>query len=294
MNARNPFESHFSSHNELLASLQADTPGFECLANILKDAAGIHLIPSQKNMSLMASRLIPVLRQHSVFDYREYAKVVKSSAKELQLFVEAMTTNTTQFFRESAHFEDLKAFLSSHLASKKSKGDLELRIWCAAASTGQEPYTIAMVASEVLESYPGFQLKFLATDIDQEVLSRGQAGIFSGNETQNIPDSLLRKYFRTKQEGFQVRQDLRNAIRFTKLNLVNFPYPFQHKFDVIFCRNVLIYFDPPTTKKVVQGLLDHLRPDGRLYLGHSETGVARGLAVESLGPAIYRPKKAGS
>lgn len=277
---------------QTLAALQADLKGFQPLSDLLRTVAGIHLAPTDKNRSLMATRLLSILRDGKFKNYREYYNfLMNAEAKHQKEFVIALTTNTTQFFREPAHFDFLKKALPELLERKRRAGSSELRVWCAAASTGQEPYTIAMVVREQVPEGSPFQIRFLATDIDTDVLKKAANGVYSEAEARGVPPTYLQKYF-TKKKGaettFTAKDELRNLIRFAPLNLVEEPYPFQHGFDIIFCRNVLIYFDTETTALVTKNLMKSLAPGGLLLLGHSESGAMRGKEAENLAAAVYR------
>lgn len=283
---------------DLLHILQKDQSGFQLLAQHIKSLCGINLPATEKNQSLMASRLLPLLRARGFTKYKEYSHYLanEASSQELQEFVSQLTTNTTQFFRESEHFEFLKKHLDSVLVAKKKQGSHELRVWCAAASAGQEPYTIAMVINEALPANENWSVKFLATDIDTDVLKKAAAGVYSEAEAKTAPSLILQKYFtKANVDGevkYKINNPIRSNIRFAQLNLIETPYPFQHKFDIIFCRNVLIYFDQPTSAKVVENLQANLSDHGYIFLGHSEAGAMRNQPVTCPAPAVYQKKGA--
>lgn len=276
--------------------IQGDTEGFQTLSEILKSAAGINLPVNVKNQSLMASRVSSILKDRGLSDYRAYAKLLRAGdPKVIAEFVHSLTTNTTQFFRESQHFDILSQRLPELIARKQKDFNHELRIWCAAASTGQEPYTIAMTIAEALAGRTGWDVKFLATDIDLDVLGRAAKGLYSKSETSSLPATMRQKYFQPARDGrgqiaWQVVPQLRKMIRFAPLNLIQAQYPFQHKFDIVFCRNVLIYFDAETASSVVEKLANTLTPGGYLFLGHSETGTMRSKLITPIAHAAYQRK----
>ncbi len=282
----------------LFGELQKDKRGFTELSQILRGEAGIHLADNLKNHCLMASRLVPVLRGRGLSEYRQFLEVLKAKdARALKELVSAMTTNTTQFFRENKHFDHLKSHVLPDLLSKKAKAyQREIRVWCAAASTGQEPYTIAMTLLDVLNDTLSWDLKMLGTDIDMEVLERAARGVYTEQEVASVPPLYRQKHFRTQAGGngskvYAVSPQLHDLIRFAPLNLTDSHYPFQHRFDLIFCRNVLIYFEPKMASHVVDQLIAQLSPGGYLFLGHSESGAMRSDQVTMVSHAVYQKVK---
>ncbi len=243
---------------------------FQFLADFLKKGSG--LVVSEDKMYLLESRLLPIARErgHNTLDglVAELRKGTDSSLKVA--VIEAMTTNESFFFRDTKPFqifenETLPALIEARAARKR------LRIWCAAASTGQEPYSLAMILKENAAKMPGWRTEILGTDLSSEVLEKAKAGMYSQFEVQRgLPISLLVKYFRQVNEMWQIDAAIRASVRFQKLNLMD---NFTHlgKFDVIFCRNVLIYFDQQTKAEVLERMSTMLEPDGVLFLGGAET-----------------------
>ncbi len=278
----------------LLRDLQKDKDGFQKLSHHLHTTCGIHLPLTDKNLSLMASRLNSILKQYNLNSYGAYHRLISDDELKTVEFVQALTTNTTHFFREAAHYDYLKIAFPKVVDAKKQQGKKQIRVWCAAASTGQEPYSIAMVLLDLLEGAKEFELKFLATDIDLEVLARAARGVYSEAECSKLPTQMRSKYFRqigsSENLQFQVKQTLGQSIRFAKLNLLDRQYDFQHPFDIIFCRNVLIYFDRETSHKVVNNLADCMSDHGFLFLGHSESGAARESNLKLVSPAVFQKK----
>ncbi len=260
---------------------------FKFFAELMYELSGVNLPPSAKNEALVKNRLTKLIRKNKWSGYEELQEKMKNPSPQLlSEFISALTTNKTHFFREDAHFDWFKEYLKTHFQK-----NTELRVWCAAASTGQEPYTTAIVMRENLNAQQVQKTKFLATDIDHQVLKKAAEGAYTLHEMDGCPDSLRGKYFDTikgKDTMYRAKDDLASMIRFAPFNLVQGNYQFQHKFHVIFCRNVLIYFDPPTTKKVIDNLAGCLAPGGYLILGHSESGTVKSTLIKPLSRAIYQ------
>lgn len=265
---------------------------FESLSAHLKRLTGIHLIYNHKNIALFTSRLHKLIIRHRVDSYRSLVNSLEQGDRELALaFISAMTTNTTHFFREKQHFTLLENILTEQLPIyRQKKIENPIRIWCAACSTGEEPYSLAMTISELQHKNP-FNVKMLATDIDTRILDRAKDGIYTEQQVKDIPKILLERYFNKQvvnsQVCYRVKESLKSWINFGRFNLL-YNYPFKSKFDVIFCRNVLIYFDRKDVSYVINQLVSVLDQDGYLFLGHSEAiaGMVKGL--KRIGPAVYK------
>jgi chemotaxis protein methyltransferase CheR len=273
-------------------SLSADEQGFHRLAGWLKRTTGIHMPPSPKNFTLMASRLSKVMGGLGLSSYQELHEQLQKGNPEVQkVFIEALTTNKTEFFREVQHFQILPRIAQDVLQKKG-----QLRLWCAAASRGHEPYSILFTLLEAGLDPQRQALKFLASDIDRTVLEAASKGVYRAEELLGVPTPIRDRYMvklRDKGQGerWKVRDELRDMITFALLNLVEFPYPFQHKFDIIFCRNVLIYFERDTVAKVKQQLAQVLAPEGYLFIGHSETGSGRVATLHSMDSAVFQKRE---
>ncbi|MBU6375286.1 MAG: protein-glutamate O-methyltransferase CheR [Bdellovibrionales bacterium] len=287
-----------------LERIGLDGIGFNRLSALLKELTGISLEDNSKNRSLMVSRVVQTLRARelgSLSDYFNLLRSARADSEEIAEFVSKMTTNTTRFFRESAHFKQLQTVIPTILSEKEKMHGVdstEIRVWCAASSTGQEPYTLAMVMLEELARIAPqkpWRLKILASDIDRPSLHKAVSGIYLQQEIENIPPELLKKYFVERVDGsagkrFVVHPALSKKITFAEINLTTQPYPMQRLFDVIFCRNVLIYFNRQTAEQVVSNLERVLRPGGYLFLGHSESGSMRNTKFQTISHAVYRKK----
>jgi chemotaxis protein methyltransferase CheR len=244
---------------------------YEFLRKLLKERSGLDL--SADKQYLVESRLIPLARKAGLAGLPELVQKLKAGAEALTAeVVEAMTTNETFFFRDKVPFDHLKATIMPELlqarASRRS-----LRIWCAASSTGQEPYSIAMCLKEMSTALTGWRVEIVATDLSQGVLEKSRAGLFSQFEVQRgLPIQLLVKHFVQIGELWQLNADVRAMVQFRQLNLLQ---DFSHLgvFDIIFCRNVLIYFDQDTKTNMFGRLAKMIEPDGFLMLGAAETVV---------------------
>jgi chemotaxis protein methyltransferase CheR len=247
------------------------------------DAAGITLSDAQK--ALVSGRLAKRLHACRVSNYGEYFRLLMSgeSPLELQTAIDLLTTNETYFFREPKHFDFLKQRIS-----QEGFGGAALRVWSAAGSTGEEAYSIAMLLEDCL---PGQPWEVLASDISSRVLERARAGHYSLERINHFPPGYLQRFClkgRDSQAGTMlVQRGLRAKVRFMQVNL-NATLPHLGMFDVIFLRNVLIYFNMDTKRKVVARVLNCLKPGGYLFIGHSESLIEVTEAVELLAPAIYR------
>jgi chemotaxis protein methyltransferase CheR len=244
---------------------------YEFLRKFLRDRSGLDL--SADKQYLVESRLIPLARKASLPGLAELVAKLKTGAEPLSAdVVEAMTTNETFFFRDKVPFDHLKATVLPELLRARA-GRRALRIWCAASSTGQEPYSIAMCLKELGSMLAGWRVEIVATDLSHGVLEKSRAGLFSQFEVQRgLPIQLLVKHFTQIGELWQLNADIRSMVQFKQLNLLQ---DFSHLggFDVIFCRNVLIYFDQDTKTNVFGRLAKRIEPDGFLMLGAAETVV---------------------
>ena len=246
-------------------------PDYEYLRKVLKDLSGLDL--SADKQYLIESRLLPLARKSGMADIGELVQKMKSGSSALvSQVVEAMTTNETFFFRDKVPFDHLRDTIMPEVlrarAARKS-----IRIWCAAGSTGQEPYSIAMCLKEMGAAVAGWRIEILATDLSQEVLEKSKSGIYSQFEVQRgLPIQLLVKYFKQIGELWQINPELRAMVQHRQLNLLH-DFSQLGAFDIIFCRNVLIYFDQDTKCRIFARLAKAIEPDGFLVLGAAETVV---------------------
>jgi chemotaxis protein methyltransferase CheR len=227
---------------------------------------------TQDKMYLLESRLMPVATRHKLQGLEGIAKKLREGADpELQrAVIEAMTTNETSFFRDNSPFNLLKD--SVFPVMLKSRATVKyLRIWSAACSSGQEPYSIAMLLTEMAAAFAGWKFEILATDISQDILTQAKQGVYTQFEVQRgLPIHLLVKYFTQTGDKWQVKPDIKNMVTFRQANLLK-DVPMMGAFDIVLCRNVLIYFDVPTKTRVLQGMRNAVKQDGVLVLGGTET-----------------------
>ncbi len=265
---------------------------FHQLREFIYRHTGIAL--SEHKRALVCSRLAKRLRHHGLQCYADYYALLTSDdpeGQELAAMINAITTNKTDFFREPHHFQFLSEKVFPAYRHNPNR-DRPLRIWSAATSTGEEPYSIAMTALESMPSFNEQDIRILATDIDTEVLTRADNGIYTLEQAKHIPTVLLKRYFlkgRGEHEGHVMAKPILKAlIHFRWLNLQEDPWPMQGLFDVILCRNVLIYFDKATQQKLFQRMGNVLKKDGYLMLGHSEAIHGLGDLFRPVGHSIYQ------
>ncbi|GAA0745807.1 chemotaxis protein methyltransferase CheR [Sphingomonas trueperi] len=263
---------------------------FAQIAAYIYEVSGIKMPETKKTM--LEGRLRRRLRAVGIDTLDGYCDFLFTgdhlAAEGLHL-INAVTTNKTDFFREPAHFDYLVA---QALPALEARGVRSLRAWSAACSTGPEPYTMAMVLDDYAERMGGPEYGILATDLDTEVLAAARNGIYAAELVDPVPAALRRKYVMTsndpRRREVRMVPRLRSAIGFGRLNLMDDRYPVGDAMHLIFCRNVLIYFDKPTQKKVVSQLYDCLAPGGYLFLGHSESITGLGLPLEQVANTVFR------
>jgi chemotaxis protein methyltransferase CheR len=241
---------------------QAD---FQRVQGLIYKRAGISLHDGKHAM--VYSRLSRRLRETGYNSFREYLSWLENSdGPEWQEFINALTTNLTSFFREQHHFE----ILATHLKSKPT--GTAWRVWCSAASTGEEPYSILITACEALGNNPSFKL--VASDIDSKVLATASQGVYRTDNLKGLGEDRLKKFFlRGKGHNsglIRVKPELQKMVEFINVNLIRDDWPFRDPFDVVFCRNVMIYFDAPTQRRVLEKIHRVMKPGGLLCVGHAE------------------------
>ncbi len=275
---------------------------FELIAQILKDRSGLAL--KKEKAYLLESRLNPVARKWSFSGFDELVAAVRNSGDEALLVdvTEAMTTNESFFFRDQRPFDQFTEIVLPHLLKARAT-TRAIRIWSAACSSGQEPYTLAMLLKEHAAKLNGWRVEIVATDLSNEILDKAKEGLYTQFEVQRgLPIALLVKYFVQNGDRWQIDGSLQEMVKFKQFNLLD-DFSQLGKFDVVFCRNVLIYFDSPTKAQVLDSIADLLPQDGFLYLGGAETVLGttgrfqimegqRG--IYSLTPAISEKAKVAS
>jgi chemotaxis protein methyltransferase CheR len=267
---------------------------FEFIRHVVGENAGIVLGPNKRQ--LVQGRLARRLRELRLNSYHEYCEHVRRSGpEELVGLINALTTNVTAFFRENHHFEALAQYMLPE-AMRRNAAARRIRVWSAGCSTGEEAYCVAMTAAGVVPPV-GWDFKVLATDIDSNVISFGQQGVYPLDRVASLPTERLRSCFQ-KGTGLQVgnaivRAPLRAVVTFRVLNLLQ-PWPMHGPFDVIFCRNVMIYFDQATREKLVSRFIEMLAPGGYLCIGHAESLHNLDAPLQAVGKTIYRKTGGGA
>ncbi len=261
---------------------------FNMFSEYLYQYAGINLTPQKKN--LLATRLTQTIDRQGFKSFKEYFEYMKTdtSGRTLSEFINRISTNHTYFFREEEHFSFMKNRALPELKLRLEK-EKDLRIWSAGCSNGSEPYTIAMLLDDFFDLEKSlWDTSILATDISEKVLTLAKEGIYKNADIEKIPPMWKMKYFKkVNPDSFQVVESIRHNVIYRRLNLLS-EFHFKRPFHVIFCRNVMIYFDETTKNKIIQKFYDQLVPGGYLLIGHSET-IDRGVSnFEYIMPSVYR------
>jgi chemotaxis protein methyltransferase CheR len=256
---------------------------FQRIRKLIYDRAGITLSDAKKDM--VYSRVGRRLRATKLSSFREYLGLLETDhAEEWEAFVNSLTTNLTAFFREAHHFP----ILAEHVGNIRHRKPIDL--WCSAASTGEEPYTMAMTMVDLYGSFTP-PVKILATDLDTSVLKKAQAGIYPIERVEKLSPDLLKRFFLKgsgSNAGFvQVRKELRDMITFRQLNLLDEKWPIHGPFEAIFCRNVMIYFDKPTQYAILKKFIPVMHSDALLFAGHSESFQHATDLIKLRGKTIY-------
>ena len=275
------------AHNESLSS--AD---FDRLRSLIHAESGIHLNGEKKLMlEIRLRRRLQKLGMSSCTEYCDYIFKTGGRSRELVHLIDAVTTNKTDFFREPEHFEFLA---SKALPELDARNGAERRclVWSAGCSTGEEPYTLAMVLSEYAQHHRGFRFGVLATDISTAVLAKAAPGVYKTADIRPVRDCLRKKYLMRSRDPrsdlVRIVPELRAAVEFQRLNFMDGHLGLAETPEIVFCRNVIIYFDRPTQIRVLGNLTRQLAPGGFFFSGHSESLQNMGLPLVAVGPAIYR------
>jgi chemotaxis protein methyltransferase CheR len=253
---------------------------FKRLSALLYSITGINLQPGKEQ--LVKARLWKRVHAHGLGGFEEYLDLVEGGRDpdELSIMVDSLSTNKTSFFREPSHFDFLRERLLEGGPSAP------VRIWSAGCSSGEEPYTIAMVVTETLSS--AGHVRLLATDVSTRVVAQARQGLYADATLDDLSPARRRRFFTAQADGrWRANDELRGMIRFAHLNLMQ-DWPMRGPFDSIFCRNVMIYFDRPTQDRLITRFRELLRPGGYLFIGHSESLSGRPLGLDYIQPALYR------
>lgn len=240
---------------------------YEKFRKVIYDECGITF--STTNRSILDSRIKELLRKKNIETPAEYLALVLKNPEEMKLMLDSVTTNLTRFFRNQPHFDAFSKYVIPAIVEQKKStgGDRTVRVWSAGCSTGEEPYTIAMVLKETLP--PGFNFKVTASDISLKSLMVGQQGFYADSKVDGIPPAYLDKYFTKVDGGYQVKKEIQDTIHFDYHNLMNDSGT--RNLDVVFCRNVLIYFDEAAQLSVINRFWDSMAAQSYLFIGHSES-----------------------
>ena len=272
--------------NKSEREFQFTVQDFRRVRELLYDHAGISL--SDSKQELVYSRLSRRLRVIGIASFSDYINLLESDPKEeWESFINAMTTNLTSFFREAHHFP----VLAEHMRLRQEISKDPVVLWCSAASTGEEPYSMAMTAVEVFGSFTP-PVTIIATDLDTRVLEIARAGVYREDRLDKLDPARVKQFFLRgtgSRAGFvKVRQELRDMITFQQLNLLEEAWPFRTQFDAIFCRNVMIYFDKATQLAVLKKFVPLLRADGLMFAGHSESFFHADEYFKLRGKTVYQ------
>ena len=263
-----------------MSSLEISQREFQLFQKLIYEEFGISL--SDSKITLVQARLRKWVQSLGLNSYKELYEYFLNDKSELFLLADAITTNVTSFFREAAQWEYLKSYITT---CKEKK----LRIWSSACSSGQEPYTIAIFLRENLKDFNSWDIKILATDLSEDILKKAMRGEYKKKDVEGLTKSHLQKYFLKSGENYLIKKELKDMIVFKSFNLVTGKYGiFKNKFNIIFCRNVMIYFDKKTQLNVVENLKNILNRNSLLLLGHSESITNRVQSLKVVSSSIYK------
>jgi len=262
---------------------------FDHLSKLAYEHAGIVLGESKRN--LVYSRLSRRLRTLNIESFGAYREHIGTNPREIENFVNSISTNHTKFFRESHHFDHFRTHVADHFAQAARGGANRLRIWSAGCSSGEEPYTIAVVLKHQVSDIARYDARILATDIDTDILAKAARAEYPTTALEEVP-AAYREYFEKApgaraEANVVLAEEIRALIAYRQLNLMG-AWPMKGLFDAIFCRNVMIYFDAPTKSKLVERFTQQLKPGGWLYIGHSESLIGSHPGLQLQGRTIYR------
>jgi chemotaxis protein methyltransferase CheR len=264
-----------------------DSTTFERLRAIVYENSGISLKPTKEAM--VSARVAKRMRTLGISSHKEYLQLLEqdTTGDEIIRFLDVISTNVTSFFRENEHFDFLKELLSEWLKNGKTK----IRAWSAASSTGEEALSIAMTISDVLNGCP-YDFRVLATDISTHVLARAQRGVYDSSQMEKVSNAMRNRFFQPVSAprgcDFQARDEILQHIVYRRLNLSRPPFPMRGQLDIVFCRNVMIYFDDATRNKLVAEIYRLLLPGGFLFTGHAESLSNLQTNFKYIRPTIYQ------
>jgi chemotaxis protein methyltransferase CheR len=266
-------------------TLELTTQQFNTLSDLVYRLAGINLKEGKE--ALVRSRLIKRLRALGIGSFKEYLKYLESAAgnEEIDFMLDVITTNKTSFFREVEHFHYVRQRVVPELTEHR------IRFWSAGCSSGEEPYSLAILLRDTLRDLDRRDVKILATDLSMRMLEKAQQAVYEQPALQELTPVLVKKHFvplnRNDRQVYQVNETVRGLVYYKRLNLMG-PWPMRGPFDVIFCRNVMIYFDRATQERLINRFYELLRPGGHLFVGHSESLSSIAHQFNYMQPAVYR------
>ncbi len=269
---------------------------FQTIRQLVYSKVGINLTPAKRN--LVIGRLRSILRKRKFASFPDYVEYLKTdrTGKAIVELTDRISTNYTFFYREKEHFE----YFSSHvlpelIGAPELSRQKDLRVWCAGCSSGEESYMLQILMIEGLgDRFGRWKAGLLATDISGEALAKAKKGIYTVDQVATVPEALRKKYFKqTEGDHREVIEAVKKEVTHRKFNLMNRTFPFRNPFHVIFCRNVMIYFDRETRDRLIGGFSNALVPGGYLFVGHSESILRNQDDLEYVKPAVYRRKQPG-
>lgn len=282
----------------MTASVNQAAPGtirltdeeYRLIRDLVYSRFGINL--TEQKRALIVGRLQKILREKGFLSFRQYYDHVVSdkSGEALTMLVNRISTNHTFFYRENDHFDFLLNEVLPEIRARIGSGPKKLRIWCAGCSTGEEPYTLAIIVKEFLQNEIGrWDIGILATDISQRVLDLAEAGVYPKENLDKLPAKFKKGNFHARdKENWVVADHVKKLVLFRRFNLMRTQFPFKGKFDVIFCRNVMIYFDDPTKSALIKRFHQFTAQHGYLFIGHSETLGRNNTLFRYVKPAVYK------
>ena len=278
------------------ATISLTEKEFSLFRELIYKEAGISL--GNGKQQLVESRLSKRLRLCNLTSFTQYYKYLNENdrnGEERLKMINALTTNKTDFFREQHHFDYLKSTVFPMLEQKaRETGERKIRIWSAACSTGEEPYTLGMTVLDYFgpTAFHGWDIRILASDVDTDVLNHAQKGVYAADRVSDVPPEILKRHFlktsKDPEAPVQIRPELQELITFRRINFIEPQWPINTYFDIIFCRNVMIYFDEATQDRLLSRFADQLVPRGHLFIGHSESILRLDQIYASLGTTMYR------
>ena len=284
-----------STPDQSFAAVTEDVPlpdtHFRLFRDLIYKQTGISL--ADNKLEFVQSRLRKRLRHHDLSSYKQYYDLLENddpSGVEMQQMINRITTNKTHFFRERHHFEYLRDTVFAKLINEAKQGlrPRKLRIWCAAASTGEEPYTLAMTVRDSFAKHPGWDIRILSSDIDTNVLELAQQARYANHKVEDLPAEIRVKHFEKLGDEVRVRPETAELVTFRQVNLLEPNWPIRTQFDAIFCRNVLIYFDQETQNTLMRRMAQYLQSDGYLFIGHSESLSSINDTYKRVGKTVYQ------